>query len=80
MYVIVVVPAETPVTNPEELIVATLGDDEIHGLVAAAVSEPVNCDLVPIHDDKVPVMVGEGLIIKELFAVVEPHSLVTFNE
>ena len=46
----------------------------------AAVAEPVNWEVAPIQENKVPVIVGEGLIVNELFAVVEPHSLVTFKE
>ena len=76
----IVVPAEIPLTKPVELTVATVGVDDNQGLVAAAVAEPVNCVLVPIQENKVPEMVGGGLIVKEPFAVVEPHSLVTFNE
>ena len=60
----VVVPPETPVTNPVELTVATDGFEDVQGLVIAAVAEPINCDVNPAHENKVPVMVGEGLIVK----------------
>jgi hypothetical protein len=59
-----VVPAETPFTNPAELTVATAGAEEIQGFVAAAVAEPVNWEVEPIHENKVPVIVGEALMVK----------------
>ena len=37
-----VVPAINPVTNPVSSTVATLGVDEVQGLVVAAVALPVN--------------------------------------
>lgn len=74
----VVVPADLPVTNPVELTVATVVIEDTQGLVAAAVAKPVNCDVEPIQENKVPDMVGEGLIVKVLsVAIVVPHSLVT---
>lgn len=77
----VVVPADLPVTNPVELTVATLVIEDPQGLVAAAVAEPVNCDVEPIQENKVPDMVGEGLIENVRSpATVVPHSLVTDNE
>ena len=77
--VIVVLPAETPVTRPVELTVAIVLFDDIQGLEVAAVAEPFNWDLVPIQENKFPVIVGDGLITKELLVVVVPHSLVTFK-
>ena len=44
MYVIVEVPADTPVTNPVLLTVATDVFDDTHGLKAAAVALPVLAD------------------------------------
>lgn len=76
----VVVPPESPVTNPVALTVAIAGDEDVQGFVNAAVAEPVNCELKPTQEIKIPVIVGDGLMIMELFAVVEPHSLVTFKE
>jgi hypothetical protein len=38
-----------------------------------AVVEPVNCEN-PTHENRFPVIVGEGLIAKVLLVVVVPHS------
>lgn len=77
----VVAPPEIPVTKPVELIVATDGLEDVQGLVVAAVVEPVNCEVNPTHENKSPVIVGEGLIVKVLLvAVVVPHSFVIDNE
>jgi hypothetical protein len=57
----VVVPPETPVTKPVELIVAIDGLEDVQGPVAAVV-EPVNCEVNPTHENRFPVIVGEGLI------------------
>ena len=58
VYVIVVVPAETPVTTPALLTVATPVFDDVHGLTAAGVPEPVNVVVAPIQTFNVPVIVG----------------------
>ena len=58
VYVIVVVPAATPVTTPVLLTVATPVLDEIHGLIAAGVPEPVNVVVNPTQTVNVPVIVG----------------------
>ena len=42
MYVIVVLPKAKPLTNPVELTVALAGVEEVHGVVADAVADPVN--------------------------------------
>ena len=55
------VPTETPVTKPEVFTVATAGVAETHGLLAAAVPEPVSC--VVEHVDKVPVIVGDPFTV-----------------
>ena len=74
----VAVPPETPVTNPVELTVATDGFEDVQGEVVAAVGEPVSWEVKPTQENKSPVMVGEGLIVKVLsIAIVVPHSLVT---
>ena len=57
---ITLVPAETPVTNPVLLTVATPVDADIHGVEVAAVPEPVNCVVAPIQALKVPVMAGKA--------------------
>ena len=42
MYVIVVLPTDTPVTKPVELTVALAGVEEAQGVVEDAVADPVN--------------------------------------
>jgi len=63
------VPAETPVTKPVLLTVATPVDAEAHGVVASAVAEPVNCVVEPTQTLKVPVIVGNGLTVTVAFTV-----------
>ena len=66
LYVIMLVPAATPVTVPvvfAPLMIATVEDAEVQGLVAAAVPEPVN-EVVPVPQiDKVPEMVGNPFLV-----------------
>jgi hypothetical protein len=66
------VPADTPVTTPEELTVATAGDAEIQGLEIAAVPEPVKVVVAPTQAEAVPVIVGKALIVT---ANVDEHPL-----
>jgi len=54
----VVVPAETAVINPEPEIVATDVLLETHGLLDAAVPEPVSCNVSPTQTELPPVIVG----------------------
>jgi hypothetical protein len=61
--VIVVIPAATPVTKPVLETVATEVLDDIHGLTAAAVGDPVNCVVKPAHTLSVPVMVVDGFTV-----------------
>ena len=63
VYVIVVVPVLTPVTNPELVIVATKGLEETQGFVVAAVGLPVNWVVKPIQTFNVPVMVGNAFTV-----------------
>src|ERR1035437_9070007 len=63
VYVTTLVPAETPVTNPVLVTVATPGDADTHGLTAAAVPEPVNCVVDPIQTFNEPVMVGNAFTV-----------------
>ena len=62
-YVIVDVPAETPVTKPVFETVATAVLEDVQGFVAFAVGEPVNCVVDPAHTVNVPVIFGSGLIV-----------------
>ena len=63
VYVITLVPAETPVTTPELLTVATLGVADTQGLVAFGVAEPVNVVVEPTQTIGVPVIVGKGFTV-----------------
>ena len=56
----VVVPAATAVTKPEPEIVATPVLDDVHGVVASGVADPVSDEVLPTHAFKVPVMAGKG--------------------
>jgi hypothetical protein len=81
LYVIKLVPAETPVTTPELFTVATPVEADIQGVVASAVAEPLNAVVAPTQTLKVPVIVGKAftvLIIPELVAV-QPDALVTIT-
>ncbi|WP_291276167.1 hypothetical protein [Flavobacterium sp.] len=60
---ITLVPAETPVTTPVELTVATAGVADDHGMVASGVPEPVRVVVKPTHTFNVPVMVGVAFTV-----------------
>ncbi len=72
VYVIVVVPADTAVTNPVDETVATDVFDETHGLVVAGDADPVNCDVPFTQADNVPVIVGNAFTVN---VVVTIHPL-----
>ena len=57
------VPADTPVTKPVLLTVATAGFEDTHGLIVAAVAEPVNCVVPFTHAVNVPLIVGKPLMV-----------------
>jgi hypothetical protein len=63
VYVIVDVPALTPVTNPVAEIVATPMLDDDQAFDAAAVAEPLNSVVEPTHTLRVPVIDGRGLTV-----------------
>jgi hypothetical protein len=63
VYVMMLVPAEIPVTSPVELTVATPGDADTHGFTVAGVPEPANWVVDPTQTFKVPVIVGRGLTV-----------------
>ena len=52
------VPAATPVTSPVPFTVATAGEADVHGLVAAGVPEPVSWVVDPAQTLKLPEIVG----------------------
>ena len=58
----VTVPLETPKTDPVLLTVAIEVLDDVHGVLLAAVPEPVNVVVAPIQALVEPVMVGSALI------------------
>ena len=51
-------PAATPVTTPALFTVATPVLDDVHGLAAAGVPDPVNVVVDPVQTVSVPVMAG----------------------
>jgi hypothetical protein len=65
----VVVPADTAVTTPEELIVATPKFDEVHGVVASAVPEPVKVVVELKQIPNVPEIVGVGFTTTAIVAL-----------
>lgn len=65
-------PLATPVTSPVLLIVATAVLEDVHGDTAAGVPEPVSCEVLPLQNVSVPLMVGFGLTVM-LKVVVVAH-------
>ena len=55
--------------------------DDTHGLLDAAVPDPVNCEVPPIHAFSVPVIVGRAFtVIVMVFDVAgEPVAQVAFD-
>ena len=60
---IVTVPADTPVTTPTLLTVATPVFDDTQGVVLEAVPDPINAVVEFIHTLKVPVIVGNAFTV-----------------
>lgn len=60
---IVTVPAATPVTTPALLTVAIVVLDEVQGLVAAGVPDPVRLIVAPAQTSVAPVIVGWALTV-----------------
>ena len=58
-----VVPGFTPVTTPALFTVATAVLEDVHGLTAAGVPEPVNVVVVPSQTVNVPLIVGCALTV-----------------
>ena len=71
-------PAATPVTTPVLFTVAIEVFDEAHGLVTAAVPDPVSAVADPTHTLNTPVIVGNALtvILVEAAAVQEPTEAI----
>ena len=59
----VTVPALIPVTTPVLETVATAVFEDVQGVVAFAVAEPVNVDVEPIQAFRVPPIVGKGFTV-----------------
>ena len=59
----VVEPAATPVTTPALFTVATPVLEDVHGLAAAGVPDPVNVVVDTTQTVNVPVMVGSALTV-----------------
>jgi hypothetical protein len=57
------VPAATPVTTPALFTVATPVFEDVHGLAAAGVPDPVKVVVEPTHTVVVPVIVGCALTV-----------------
>ena len=60
----VTVPALTPVTTPVLETVAMAVLEEVQGVVACAVAEPVKTEAPPTQASKVPLIVGKGFTVK----------------
>jgi hypothetical protein len=63
VYVMIVVPAATPVTTPALVTVATPVLEDVHGLTAAGVPDPVNVVVYPTQTVNVPVIAGCALTV-----------------
>ena len=63
VYVITLVPGLTPVTTPALLTVATPVLEDVHGLTAAGVPEPVNVVVDPAQTFNIPVIAGCALTV-----------------
>ena len=61
------------------LTVATPVLSEVQVPEPVAVDVPVNAVVCPTQTDNVPVTVGNGFIVTDAVAGVEPHTLVTVN-
>ncbi len=59
----IAVPALLPVTTPVLLTEAIPGADDVHGLTAAGVPDPVNVVTPSSHIVKLPVIVGSALTV-----------------
>ena len=70
LYVIVTLPADTPETTPELLIVAILEFEDVQGVEECGVPDPESVDVYPAQADKVPVIVGNGHVVIEDGAVI----------
>jgi hypothetical protein len=72
VYVIEVIPVDSPVTNPVELTVATAVSEEVQGVTAFGTPEPTSCEVLPLQKVSVPVIVGLLLTVM-VKVVVKAH-------
>jgi hypothetical protein len=81
VYVITLVPADTPVTRPVELTVATLVVADSHGDDGSGVPEPVNCVVAAMQVVNVPVIDGSGfiVIVNALPVLEQPDAFLTVS-
>jgi hypothetical protein len=70
----VTVPALIPVTTPALETVAIAVLDEVQGVVACGLAEPVKVDVLPTQATKVPVIVGSSFTVK-LAVVIQSFVL-----
>ncbi len=63
VYVITLVPAETPVTSPVLETVATPVFPDTHGLEAEGDADPVNCLVKPSQTVNVPLIAGKAFTV-----------------
>ena len=73
---ITLVPAVTPVTTPAFVMVATPVFDDVHGVAAAGVPEPVSVVVDPTHTLNVPDIVGCALTV--IVMVIEQPLLLVY--
>jgi hypothetical protein len=71
MYVIVDVPAAIAVTTPAVVIFATPVLEDVQGVEAFAVAEPVKVEVLPTQADNVPEIVGKAFTVN-MAVVVHP--------
>jgi hypothetical protein len=69
------VPAETPVTSPDTLTVATAVLEEVQGLVEADIPDPDSVVIEPAQTDKVPLMVGNEFTVISLDVFEHPVAV-----
>ena len=65
----VTVPALIPVTTPVLETVAMAVLEDVQGVVACAVAEPVKVEVLPTQAFKVPLIVGNALTVKVALAM-----------
>ena len=69
---ITLVPAETAVTRPVLLTVATPVEADTHAFEFAGVPDPVSCVVNPAQTESVPVIVGRALTATGEVVLLQP--------